>query len=144
MIIKIYKKELKYKEELKNALTTLKEFFEFSDLNIKSILLYDIVEVIMNIIYQYRDDNENEVQSLALSLLEKLTKYFTKEHFNIFLTQHYVLLKKTSMVSIVLKIINIIKETIVDDMKEKNIKNVIYLTKYQSNNPYIFNMLAIN
>ena len=144
MIIKIYKKELKYKEELKNALTTLKEFFEFSDLNIKSILLYDIVEVIMNIIYQYRDDNENEVQSLALSLLEKLTKYFTKEHFNIFLTQLYVLLKKTSMVSIVLKIINIIKETIVDDMKEKNIKNVIYLTKYQSNNPYIFNMLAIN
>ena len=144
LIIKIYKKDVKYKEELKNVLTVLKEFFEISSLNIKSILMFDIIEVIMNIIYQYRDDTESEVIALTFSLLEKLSKFFTKEHYNIFITQLYVILKKTNMVGLVMKLINVLKETVIEDMKEINKKNVIYLTKYQMSNPYVYNMLAVN
>lgn len=140
-VISIYMKDQKYESKLYKSLELLLNFIKLNQINAKCILMFEIVETIMKIIITKRDEEENQVVNICMEILRHLIKFFTKSHLMSLLTNVFVLMKKSKTLNLVIKLFQIIRESLeVINENEKNYQN-IYLSNTSFDNPFIYNML---
>lgn len=141
IVISIFMKDQKHEEELYKSLDLLLNFIKLNQINVKSILMFEIVETIMKIIISRRDEEENETINICLQILRHIIKFFTKAHIMSYLTNIFVLMKKSKTLNLVVKLFQLINESL--DLRNENEENYqnIYLSNTYLDNPLICNML---
>ena len=147
MIIKIFYNDKNYKN-LNKLFTIINGCFNFNDINIKVFLHYNIVKIILKILFElYKNDNEyNIIYNSFVYIIKYLTKYQTEKLFLTIYNElneiknNYIINSKEKNN---MKFIEMICEKIIFYLNENNDNNNIYnnitLCKNSHKNAFIYN-----
>ena len=148
MIIKIFYNDKNYKN-LNKLFDIINECFNFNDINIKIFLHYNIVKIILKILFElYKNNNDyNIIYNSFVYIIKYLTRYQTEKLFLTIYNElneiknNFIINKEKEKNN--MKFIEMICEKIIFYLNEKNENNNIYnnitLCKNSHKNALIYN-----